>query len=175
MEDNIQKSSVKQVSVKWGMILAVVSIAFFLIVTITETDTSSAVTWIGLLPFIVLVILGHKEFKTSGDGYMSYGQGLGIATLMALVSSIVSGIFRYVYVKFVDTNYFDRLMEYSRQQWEEAGMSDDQIEQTAEFTSRLMNAEVNFLLTIVLGVFFGFILSLVITAFTKNSNPEDQI
>ncbi|TRX56063.1 DUF4199 domain-containing protein [Fulvivirga sp. M361] len=175
MEDTIEKSSVKQVSVKWGLITAAFSIVFFLIITLTETDTSNAVNWLGLIPFIVFLVLAHKEFKSAGDGFMSYGQGLGIGTLVSLVSAIISGIFRYVYIKFVDLGYTDRIMDNTLQQLEEQGMGDEQIEQTMAFTAKLMAPEVSLVLGIVMAVLFGFILSLIITAFTKNSNPEDQI
>ena len=173
MEEPIEKSSTKQVSIKWGLIAAIVAIVFFIILTLTETDTSPWAGWIGLIPFIIIVVLAHKEFKEGGDGFMSYSKGLGIGTLVALVSAVVSGIFRYIYIKFVDEGYFERIEEQTIRQLEERGLSDSEIEAALEISSNFTNPEISLVFGIVGGVFFGFILSLIITAFTKNSNPED--
>ena len=104
---------------------------------------------------------------------MSYSKGLGIGTLVALVSAVVSGIFRYIYIKFVDEGYFERIEEQTIRQLEERGLSDSEIEAALEISSNFTNPEISLVFGIVGGVFFGFILSLIITAFTKNSNPED--
>ena len=173
MEESIEKSSTKQVSVKWGLIAAVVSIVFFMILTLTETDTSPWAGWIGLIPFIIIVVLAHKEFKEGGDGYMSYSKGLAIGTLVSLVSAVISSIFRYIYIKFIDEGYFARIEEQTILRLEEQGLSDSEIEQALEISSNFTNPEISLVLGIIGGVFFGFVLSLIITAFTKNSNPED--
>ncbi|MEM6525667.1 MAG: DUF4199 domain-containing protein [Bacteroidota bacterium] len=175
MEDLQEPASVKNVSIKWGLISGIVSILFFILITVTETDTSPGVTWLGLIPFIIIVVLAHKEFKSSGDGYMSYGQGLGIGTLLSLVSGIISGIFRYIWVKFLDEGYNDRILEAQMKAMEEQGLSDDQIEQTMELTSSFTNPEITLIFGLFMGVLFGFLLCLIISAFTKNSDPSAEV
>ena len=106
---------------------------------------------------------------------MSYGQGLGIGTLLSLVSAVVSGIFRYVWVKFVDAGYNDRIQEATIKSMEDQGLSEDQIEQALEISSNFTNPEI----TLVLGLFFatliGFVLSLIVSAITKNSDPAAEV
>ncbi len=173
MEDKLEKSSVKQVSIKWGLIAGVVSMVFFLTITITETNTTPGVSWLGLIPFIIIVVLAHKEFKNNGDGFMSYSQGLGIGTLVSLVSAVISSVFSYIYIKFVDEGYFDRIEEQTIRSMEEQGLSDEEIERAMEITANFTNPEMTLVFGLIAGVFFGFVISLIITAFTKNSNPED--
>ncbi|MEM6362387.1 MAG: DUF4199 domain-containing protein [Bacteroidota bacterium] len=175
MEELAEPASVKKVSMKWGLITGIVSILFFILITITETDTSPGVTWLGLIPFIILVVLAHKEFKTSGDGYMSYSQGLGIGTLISLVSGVVSGIFRYIWVKFLDDGYNDRIQEAQIRAMEEQGLGEDQIEQALEISSGFTSPEIVLVIGLFVGVLFGFILSLIISAFTKNSDPSAEV
>ena len=55
MEDLVEQPSVKQIAMKWGLILGVVSILFFIIITLTETDTSPGVAWLGIIPTIVVL------------------------------------------------------------------------------------------------------------------------
>jgi len=55
---------------------------------------------------------------------------------------------------------------------EQRGMSDAEIESAMEFTSSFMTAEFIFPIAFIAFIFFGFIISLIVSAFTKNSNPQ---
>lgn len=174
-EQEIEKTTVKQVSIKWGLISGVVAIAYFLIISMADMIGNQGASWFGYVPFIILMFLAHKAFKNEGDGFMSYSQGLGIGTLMALVSSIVSGIFTYVYIKFIDTSFFENMQDKMIEQWEEQGLTDAQIDQALEMTSMFSTPELTFVFGIVAAVFFGFIISLIVSAITKNSNQAMEV
>ncbi|MEO1098405.1 MAG: DUF4199 domain-containing protein, partial [Bacteroidota bacterium] len=58
---------------------------------------------------------------------------------------------------------------------EESGMGDDQIEQAMEISSFFMSPEFTLIIGIFGGVLIGFILSLIISAFTKNNDPSLEI
>ena len=55
---------------------------------------------------------------------------------------------------------------------EERGMSDAQIEQAMQMTEAFTSPAALTIIGVIVSVIFGFILSLIVTAFTKNSNPE---
>ena len=174
--EDVQMVTVKSVSMKWGLYLGLAYIIWTLIMYMTEMDTNTTLQWLSGILFIVGAVVAHKEFKRDGDGYMSYGQGLGIGTLVALISGVISSVFSYVYMKFIDPSVITRMMDASREQMEaRGGLSDAQIEQALEISSGFMTPEVLFGLGIVIAVFFGFILSLIISAITKNTNPEAEV
>ena len=174
-DDDMEKATVKSVSMKWGLILGVVSIALFIVYVLIDVIGESWVSWIGLIPLILVVVLAHKEFKDDGNGFMSYSQGLGIGTLVSLYSAIVSSAFNFIYVKFIDTEFTANLMEKIEMQWEEAGMTDQQMDAARGFTETMMSPVVGFFIGIVFAVFFGFIISLIISAITKNPDPAEQV
>ncbi|MTI21229.1 DUF4199 domain-containing protein, partial [Fulvivirga sp. RKSG066] len=58
---------------------------------------------------------------------------------------------------------------------QESGMSDDQIDQAMSMTETFTSPELMAVFGILGGLFFGFIISLIISAFTKNSNPELEV
>jgi hypothetical protein len=174
-DDDMEKATVKSVSMKWGLILGVISIALFIVYVIIDVVGESWVSWMGLIPFIIVVVLAHKEFKDEGDGFMSYGQGLGIGVLVSLISAIISSAFNFIYVKFIDTEFNTKLMEKIEMQWEEQGMTDQQIDAARGFTETMMSPGVGFFIGIAFAVFFGFLVSLIIAAITKNANPEAEI
>lgn len=174
MEDNnySEKASVKQVSIKWGLILGVISIALFLITIFGGLVGNKVMQWLTYIPMIIIIVLAHKEYKNEGDGFMSYGQGLGIGTLTVFIGSLLSTIFFYIYVKFVDAGFIETIKDQQIVELEKGGMSDEQIEQAMSISESFMTPEMMSVFAILGSVFFGFILSLIISAFTKNSNPE---
>ncbi len=174
-DDDIENATVKSVTMKWGLILGIVSIALFIVYVLIDVIGESWVSWIGLIPLILVVVLAHKEFKDDGNGFMSYSQGLGIGTLVSLYSAIISSVFNFIYVKFIDTEFTAKLMEKIEMQWEEAGMTDQQMDAARGFTETMMSPVVGFFIGIVFAVFFGFIISLIISAITKNPDPADKI
>ncbi len=101
MEENLNepKSSVWSIGLKFGVILAVVNICFMLVRTILGDNPygNDWKNWLGAVFTIVIVVLAHKNFKDNGDGYMSYGQGLGLSMVVILVSIVIGGVFSFVY------------------------------------------------------------------------------
>lgn len=172
MEENVEKISAKDVSMKWGLILAVISIAYFVIGVIGGIASESWFNWLGALPTIIIIVIAHNQFKNEGDGFMSYGEGLKIGMLVVLISSLIYTVFFYVYIKFIDATYIENIREQSIVDMQERGMSDDQIDQAMGMTEMFTSPELMAVFAIIGGLFFGFILSLIISAFTKNSNPE---
>ncbi|UII32400.1 DUF4199 domain-containing protein [Fulvivirga ulvae] len=167
-----EQISVKQVATKYGLILGVISIALLLITVFAGLIGNQAMQYVGYIPTIILIIYAHKEFKAQGDGFMSYGQGLGIGTLTVLIGTIISTVFFYVYVKFIDASFMEIIKDKQLEGMQEQGMSEEQIDQAMAMTSGFMTPEIMSVFAIFISVFFGFILSLIISAFTKNSNPD---
>jgi hypothetical protein len=170
--EEFEKVTVKQVSIKWGLISGIVSIAFFMVIVFADMVGNSSVSWLGMIPFIIILFLAHNEFKKDGDGYMSYGQGLSIGAFVAGVSAIISGAFSYVYTKFIVPDFNAQLMDKMVEMWEEQGMDDNAIEAASGMMEKFQNHELAFVLGIVMGVFFGFIISLIVAAITKKNNPD---
>ena len=164
--------STKSISVKWGMINGFISIIFFVLVDFAGMAGNQALNWVGGLIFLILLVLAHREFKSEGDGYMSFGQGLGIGTLIALISSIISSVFTFIYVSFINDNFIEAIREKSIADMEKAGQSDAQIDQAMQFVEMFTSPVALLIMGILMGVFFGFIVSLIVTIFTKNQDPE---
>jgi hypothetical protein len=175
MEENIEMPTVKSMAMKWGPILGLVSIAFFLVTIFGDLVGNQAMSWIGVIPLIAIIYLAHKEFKDNGDGYMSYGQGLGIGTMISVVSGLIYVVFFYAYIKFIDSTYIQLLKDIQLEDMQEKGMSDPQIETAMSMSEGLMTPEIMAVFAILISVFFGFLVSLIISAITKNKNPALEV
>lgn len=171
MEEN-ESPSIKSIAVKWGVINGLLAIALLVIIDISGLNGNQVVGWIGYAVFAVLVVLAHKEYKSEGDGYMSYGQGLGIGTLAMVVSSVISSIFLFIYISFISSGFIDAIKEKSIMDMEEKGMSDAEIDQAMGFSEAFMTPGAMAIMGLIFGIFIGFIIALLVSIFTKNQRPE---
>lgn len=160
-------ASVLSVGLKWGAISALVSIAFFIILIIAGLNAfDNKWGWIGSIFTIILLVLAHREFKDRGDGFMTYGQGVGIGFWSAVVATLVAGLFTYVYANIIDPATMENFYETQRMQMEERNMPDDQIDVAIEWTKKLFWVFYAFG-----GVVGGTIIALIVSIFTQKRNP----
>lgn len=162
----------KSVAKKWGIISGLTAVVFFLIIDLAGLAGNQSVSWLWYLVFIVLVVMGHKEFKSEGDGYMSYGQGLGIGTLTGVFSALISNIFFFIYVSFISSGFIEVIKEKQIMDMQDRGMSDAEIEQAMGFSEFFMTPVAMSIMGFVFTVFFCFLVSLIVSIFTKNQAPE---
>ena len=176
METQVNSTSqvtTRSVGIRFGLIGALISIAYFLILNVSGIDmTKGFWNWFGYLITVALLIFAHKQFKDKGDGFMSYGQGMGIAFWMGLISGAISAVFTYLYIKFVDTGFLELIKERQIEELHERGMSDQQIDQAMEFSSMFMSAEAMLLYMFIGAIVVALIIGLIVTIFTQKRNPE---
>lgn len=159
--------TVMSVGIKWGIISSLVSIAFFIILVIAGVNAfDNKWGWIGSVFTIVLLVLAHKSFKDQGDGYMTYGQGVGIGFWMGVIATLVAGLFTYIYSNIIDPATMENFYEAQRIQMEERNMPDDQIDVAIEWTKKLF-----WVIYVIGGVVGSLVLALIVSIFTQKRNP----
>lgn len=174
MEDKV---TVSQIGLKNGIIVGLIFIVYGMILQFLNLDMK-VMQYLGYLNYVILivfVVLGHKAFKEGGDGFMTIGQGLGIGMLMTLIGSVVSSIFTFIYLKFIDDSMITKALEYQVEEMERKGMDDATIEQAMAMTSKIMTPEVMPIIAVVVMLFFGFIITLIVSLFTKKANPALEV
>ena len=165
-------ASVKTVAVRYGIITGIVTVIYSLILYMTELNNNKWLSFISTAILIVGIVLAHRYFKSLNSGYMSYGQGLGIGSLLSVIVGVFSGIFMYVYLKFIDSTVIERMQEAQYIEMEKRGMSEEQMEQAIQLSQKMTGPEMMVVWAILGTLFFGFILSLIISAITKHTRPE---
>lgn len=160
------------IGVRYGLLTGLIGIAFSLILNLTKMQ-DSGVKWLSMGILVAGLWLAHAEYKKQNGGFMEYGQGLGIGMILSAVYGVLNAIFIYIYTSFVDPTLMAGQLEKSRAQMEAGGnMSDDQIEQGMEMAAKFTTPGALFFITIITMLITGLILSLIISAITKNSRPE---
>lgn len=170
MEENTTSTlpTVRGVGVKFGLISAGISVFFFLVLAISGLNAfDNKWNWLGAIISVIILVLAHKQFKDDGDGFMSYGQGVGIGFWIALISVIIGGLFTLLYISVIDTTVMDAFYDAQRIQMEERGMPDDQIDMAITWTQKLFWPIYFFM-----GTFFGVLIAVIVSIFTQKKNPN---
>lgn len=166
-----QEPSTARIALKYGVITAIASIVYNVILILAEKNQSQALSSLGLIILIVGMVYAMREFKSENGGYMSYGQGLGIGTLIAAISGLLGATFMMFYTQFIDTNFVQRALDTAREDLERRGMSDAQIDAGMQFSEKMMSPGLMFAVGVLFSVFFGFIISLIVAAVMRRTRP----
>jgi len=161
-------STVRSVGLKFGLYYGVFSIAYFLVIALVGANPfDNKWNWISLIFAVGIVVWAHIAFKNEGDGFMSFGQGVGIGFWLSLVSLVIGGVFTYFYSAFIDASLLEGVFEKQRLQMEQQGSPENQIEVAQEWTRKLF-----WYIYGVFGMFFSMLVAVVVTIFTQRKNPE---
>ncbi len=166
--------STRSVGIRYGLLTGLISILYFVALNVAGVDTTQGIgRWASLIFSAALIFLAHKYYKENGDGYMSIGQGIGIGFWLGLISSVLSSIFTYIYIKFIDNTFIQQLLDKQREVLEEKGtLSDDQIDQAMNMTEKFMTPEIMLVLGLIGGIIIIVIVSIIVSLITQKKNPE---
>lgn len=190
METEVNSTSTvttRSVGVRFGLIGALCSVAYFLILNVAGINMSGGVwSWIGYGITLLIVVFAHKYFKDNSvesqsaaiddrrvaRGFMSYGQGVGIAFWIGLVSGVISSIFTYLYIKFIDTNFIEMVKEQQIETFQKQGMSDQQIDQAMKVAANFTTPEAMLIMMLLGSIIVTVIIGVIVSIFTQKKNPE---
>ncbi len=172
METTTTPVSATSVGLRYGLLTGLISviISFGLFATSMEQSPLRFVTFVVLIAGIVLAM---RHFKDNNHGFMGFGQGVGIGTMVSAVVGVLSAIFSYVYLNMIDPDAVGRMMDKARADMEAGGgMSDEQIDQGMAMAGKFMNGPMMMIIVLLTSIIMGVVLSLIISAFMKHSKPE---
>lgn len=171
-----QELTTRSTGIRYGVIYGVIGIVYFLIFSLADLDMSKGIgkygTW--LIGFVI-VFLAHKYYKENGNGFMSYGQGIGISFWVGLVCSVLSSVFTFIYVKFVDSGFITKMRETAIADMEAKGQSEEQIEMAMKFVDMFMSPGAMLAFGIVFGIIGTIIVGLLVSIVTQKPRPETAI
>ena len=168
MEENV---STARIALKYGVLGAVVMIIYSTIINVAGLSQNKFLPILSTVFVIVAIVLGMKEFREQNKGFMSYGEGLGLGTLLSAVLGFLSSMFNMFYIRFIDPTLLTQGMDKVRTDMEAKGMDDAQIDQAMEFAQKAMSPGIVFVITVLISILTGFVLSLIISAILRREKP----
>jgi hypothetical protein len=170
--ETINKPSTAGIALKWGAITGLVSIIYSTILQVTGLASNQPMAWAGSIIIIGGIFYGMNDFKSQTGGYMSYGEGLGVGTLLSAVSGLMSSAFSAFYIKFIDDSSIKKSLEIQRQAMEQRGMDDTQIDQAMQMAEKFTGPGMIFIFGFIFTLLLGLVISLVMAAILKKERTE---
>lgn len=105
---------------------------------------------------------------------MRYGQGVMIVLVLSLVSGVMSGLFNYIYVNFIDPEYALR-MRTDFEAWMNSfgSIPEEQIEKgMADMSDEKIKSPIQIGKATLSSAIGGVIVGLIVSIFTKHNRPE---
>ncbi len=166
-----EKVSSARIALKYGVLTSVVMMVITTIINVTGQSQNK---WLTSLSFLILIggiVYAMKAFREENKGFMSYGEGLGLGSLVSAITGLLGSTFNMFYNKFIDPTIMSQALDKVRSDMEAKGMDDTQIDNAMKFSQMFMSPGVLFVIGVIGSLIMGFLLSLVISAILRRDKP----
>ena len=119
----MEKNSIFSQGLKTGAIAAAVSIVTVLVAFILNMRMIGwAFQSVSYILLIAVMIYGLLQFRKANGGFMAFAQAILIVLVAGVVCSVISYFFNLVYFNFINPDYINEVMEYSKEAVQKMGM-----------------------------------------------------
>jgi hypothetical protein len=157
---------------KYGLIQGVVSTAVSIVSTLAAIKPSWAGGVLTTTLLVVLIILAHREFKNTHNGVMAYGEGLWAGTLLSIIAAVAGAVLFYIYVRYINTNFFATAIRAQQALLEQRGITGVQAQQAMGIVGAVMTPVGIAVSSLISGVVVGFIVALIASIFTQSATAR---
>ena len=167
-------------TMKWGLITGMVYIIFSLISNMLGLQQGGGGNaGVGILMNILIfgatlltMYLGLKEVRDQDlGGYLNMGQAFRNGMKIAVIAGVISAVFTFIYMKFIDPDMGDRILEAAEDQWDQQGLAEEQRDMARKFTGMFLNPMIMAPFVLIWTAFWGVIKSLIAGAILKKEPP----
>lgn len=166
--------SIVGIATKYGLIAGVLAFVVFLARAMAGIQHNRVAALVSIVVFIALMVLAQQEFKRAHSGRMTYAQGLGSGTLLSMVAALVRAILVYVYVSYINTGYIAATLRAEQAALQQRGIAPAQAQHIMGLAA-IMTPTGIVIMTLIMGVIGGFIVALIVSMFTQNSEQSASI
>ncbi len=157
---------------KWGLILGLVGAVLFLVFNLTGMMDYSG-TKSNIIPNIIsygaMIAIIYQAIKIHRDeelgGYITLGRCVGLGAWMGLISGVITALFMFVFMKFVQPDFANTIMETAINNAEAKGQDPEKVKQGLEMMSWMFSpgffAVIGLIGSVIMGVIFSLILGLI--------------
>jgi hypothetical protein len=157
----------------YGLYYGILSIVISVILYAAGLMLASWVAWITFAIMIAAIILIQMHYRKSTDGFITYGQSLGIAVASMLCASFLSAIFTYILYNFIDPGLIDQINLYAEEKMvQRGGMSQEQIDLALSFSKKFQTPPVLAVSQIFSLPLMGLIIGAITSIFIKKVSPD---
>lgn len=166
MEENQPK--IGKFSLNYGLILGLISVVFgvMLYTQGMHYEMNTSVIVISTILTIVVIVLGTLAYKKANGGYLKLGEAVKLAVGIALVSTILSLLYQYVLINFIEPDFMDKAIALAKPDAFEKNpsMTEEQWEQGVAMQKKMswLRYPIGLIISCLLGLVIGLITGLIL-------------
>ncbi len=170
-----QKASIKKIAMSYGAVLGLITILLSVVVYVMDL-TYEQPWWqgaIGFIAMIICVILGIKAFKKENAGFLSLGEAIKVGLAIALITAIIGVVFNLIFMTVIEPDFATNMLAATEDNLleENPNMTQEQIDMTMGITETMMSPAIISAMSLIMTLFFGFIISLITGLVMKVEKP----
>jgi hypothetical protein len=174
-----EKKSVWKETLKYGIIMGLISIVFSVLTYMFDATGKSWVILPSLAISVVVLYLLLRSYRdTLNNGYITYGRAVGAGVVMNVYAALITAVYIYFLFGFIDPGLIDKQMLDAEEKLIARGMPESSIDAGLQMQAKFMKPWFMAISSIFSAVFFGLILSLIVSLFIKKEgNPllEEEV
>ncbi|MFZ6013872.1 MAG: DUF4199 domain-containing protein [Bacteroidota bacterium] len=155
----------------YGLLFGVIMIIIFILQQFIPGMTPSNLSIVNLIVLGAGLIIVPVILKKQNSGNLTFSQGVGSNSMVILISTVVSALFIYLYVKFVDDFYLEALKE-SRLEALKGKVSEEQAEQIIARSGGFFSAEFIMIPLLISKFVIGFVFTFIVVAILSKRQPS---
>lgn len=170
-----KSNSVFKAALNHGLILGLALVIFAVLLFIFNLHLNKYLGYVNYVIIIAFLIWGVKSYRDNSlNGVISYGKALGFSTIIVLIASLIFGIYNYLLISIIDPDYIEKMLALAEEQLLKQGIPDEQIEMGLSLQKKMMSPVLISLFSFLGMMFWGFIISLITSAFLKKEGDPYQ-
>lgn len=168
-----EKVSVWKANLNNGLILALVGIAYSLVMYFFDLYLNKTQGYIYLFLLIVMLFFLVRSYRDNYlHGYITYGQAVGAGVIIFLYYAIISALFMYILYKLIDPGLTEKQLVMVEEEILKRGLPQEAVDAGMKFQRKILIPEVLAPFSIVNNMVVGVIMSLIVAIFIrKEGNP----
>jgi hypothetical protein len=168
-----QKVNVWKANLNNGLLLGLTGVIYSLVMYFLDLTFNQVQGYIFMVVQIALLYFLLKSYRdNSMHGQISYGQSVGAGAVIILYSAIISAIFMYILYTLIDSGLTEKQLAFVEEKMLQKGAPQEAIDAGMAIQRKIMKPEIMAPFSILGSMFFGTILSLIVSIFIKKEgNP----
>jgi len=169
------KTSLTQMALTNGLLTGFVLILISLVFYLLNDPTNQIATYISYAVIIAGIVWSTLAWRRDGlGGYITYGQAVGIGSYTILFTALISAVYMFVFMQFIDPGVKDIFIAQAEEQilTRTPDIPDEQLDAALALTERMFNPLILAISTLFTYGLLGVLFSLITSAFLKKKAPE---
>lgn len=160
-----------------GSLVLIVLNLLFSVTGLVNPGETNAMTWVSTLLtwgvvayFIYAAATKHRDEDLGG--YISFGRAFAVGFMAVLAMSLVTAVWTWIYMAFIDPSIFDTIRQASMDQMvNKQGMSEEEAERALSMMSFMWTPPMMAAMVTITTLITGVIIDLIVSAVVKRDNP----